>query len=554
MPSSTDGPVSRHADTVGTGDVTQTDGEGGAELEHSRQTRSQAERRHRLVFRATLVSGVLIALGAALGLLRDLTLARYFGASGETDAFLVAWTLPETAAPLLIDNAMAFLLVPAFTKAILESDAVVRQLVRRTLPRVFGLLVLLGGACATLSPLLVDVLAPGLANPALAVQCMRLTSIAVIAIGMTGYLAAALRAHGIFGPPAGIYVANNLGIIAIIVLLHGQLDVLSAALGVAVGALLMVGVQMPSFLRNVFPAGRSSVSRGAASSVALVSFGAFVPIATYTLTRHAQVFVERFLAASLEPGTISHLNYAQKIGQLPVTLILVIVLVSFPALVASIARGDYEDARRRIETELRTMSIVVLLATAYLIAFAPAIVRLLFEHGAFGPNDTAATAVVLRVYVLGLLGQAFVGVLCRCYFSQRPTWYPAGVMALGLLVTAVVGAGGSPLFGAPAIAAANAAGITVTAMLLLRGVRHRVVPVSPTAIAGLIARLMVPAVLSCGAGLAILPMLAGLPSSAVVVVGGVVVVAVYLTILIVIDREGSRQMRALVMTRMRREG
>lgn len=512
----------------------------------------EVERRRRIVLRATVVSGVLIALGSVLGLLRDLILARYFGASGASDAFLVAWTIPETASPLLIEDAMSFLLIPAFTRALLEGDAAVRQLVRRTLPRVFGLLMLLGGVCATISPLLVTVLAPGLADPDLAVQCMRLTSISVLTLGMTGYLAAALRAHGIFGPPAAIYIANNVGIIALIVLLHGRLDVVSAALGVAVGGVLMVGVQLPSFLRKVVPAVRARVTVQAATGAALVTFGAFVPIALYTLTRQAQVFVERFLGASLDPGTISHLNYAQKVGQLPVTLTLVILLVTFPALAASIAAGDREKVRGRIETDLRTVSLLVLPATAYLVAFAPAVVRVLFQQGEFTASDTEATAAVLRMYALGLLGQGLVGVLCRCFFSLRSTWYPARLMAVGLLVTAVVGAVASPVFGAPALAAANAVGITVTAVLMLRGVSGRVVPVSATAMAGMVARLLVPAGVACAAGLAMIPLLSGMPSIMVVILGGVLVASVYVGVLTVTDREGIRQMRALMTEGVRR--
>ena len=72
----------------------------------------------RTIVRATVLTAVLSVLGALLGLLRDLLLAGFFGATGETDAFLVAWTVPETASPLLIEGAMAFLMVPIFVRAL----------------------------------------------------------------------------------------------------------------------------------------------------------------------------------------------------------------------------------------------------------------------------------------------------------------------------------------------------------------------------------------------------------------------------------------------------
>src|SRR5829696_2774687 len=76
----------------------------------------------RLVFRATLVSTVLVGLGSISGMGRDLLIAAFFGADGSTDAFVVAWTLPETAIPLLIDVAMPLLLIPAFTRALAVAE------------------------------------------------------------------------------------------------------------------------------------------------------------------------------------------------------------------------------------------------------------------------------------------------------------------------------------------------------------------------------------------------------------------------------------------------
>ncbi|MFC1402238.1 hypothetical protein ACEZDJ_13180, partial [Streptacidiphilus sp. N1-5] len=72
--------------------------------------------------RAFGITAVMSAGGSLLGLFRDLLLARYFGAGQGTDAFLVAWTVPETAAPLLIEDAMAFLMVPAFSLALSAED------------------------------------------------------------------------------------------------------------------------------------------------------------------------------------------------------------------------------------------------------------------------------------------------------------------------------------------------------------------------------------------------------------------------------------------------
>jgi putative peptidoglycan lipid II flippase len=192
----------------------------------------------------------------------------------------------------------------------------------------------------------------------------------------------------------------------------------------------------------------------------------------FALCRQAQVLVERFLASGLHAGAISHLNYAQKIAQIPMTLSTMLCTVTFPVVARALAEGDTERARTRVERDLAVASGVVLFGTAAVVACAPQIVELLFQRGAFTARDTAATAGVIRVYALGLLGQTLTGVLVRSYFSTgRATWYPLGAMTAGIVVTCWIGAGTVGSRGVVGIAAANAAGITLTAALLLWGMR-----------------------------------------------------------------------------------
>ncbi|WP_327681927.1 lipid II flippase MurJ [Kitasatospora sp. NBC_00458] len=462
------------------------------------------------------VTAVLSAAGSALGLLRDLLLARYFGANQGTDAFLVAWTVPETAAPLLIEDAMSFLMVPAFALALVlreerpDGPDPVRQLVRATLPWLLLALSTLSLGAALGAPWLVDLLAPGLANPGLAVTCTRITAITVLPFGVAGYLAAALRAHHRFTAPAGIYVAYNLGILGVLLSCHAIWGVRSAAVGVALGSLLMAGLLVVPFLRGLRAgagSGRAGRGRRSRNALVLIPF-ALLPVAAFTLTRQSQVFIERFLGSELPPGTISHLNYAAKVSQLAMTAGILICTVTFPLVARALAAGDLTAARDRVEKDLGQAAAVVLLGTAFLLACAPSVVALLFERGAFGARDTAATAAIIRVYSFGLPAQALIGVMIRPYFSLRPVvrragdprpddggrrlldWYPAAAMALGLVVTVVGGLLATPRFGAPGLAAANAVGITATAALLLHGLVLRGIPLRLRRVLGGHARLL----------------------------------------------------------------
>ncbi|MBD0418399.1 murein biosynthesis protein MurJ [Streptomyces sp. TRM S81-3] len=417
--------------------------------------------------------------GSVLGLVRDQSLARLFGAGSDTDAFLVAWTVPELAATLLIEDGLALVLIPAFSLALARRARgapgdPVRALVAATLPRLCLAFAAVAALVAGTAPYLVRVLAPGLPDPRLAVDCTRLTAISLLAFGLAGYCSAALRAHRRFFAPAAIYVAYNTGIIAAMFLLGGRWGVRSAAVGVAVGGCLMVAVQLPSLWRRLTSPAPAPDAPGAGAGVEErpMRLALVVTVLLFALCRQSQVLVERFLASSLPAGAISHLNYAQKVAQIPMTLSLMVCTVTFPVVARALADGDTERARSRVERDLVLASCIVLLGMSAVIACAPQMIELLFQRGAFTAGDTTATADVMRVYALGLLGQTLVGALVRSYFSAgRPSWYPVGVMTAGIAVTSLVGAVTVHPWGVAGIAAANALGITVTAALLLGGLR-----------------------------------------------------------------------------------
>ncbi|MGW8666424.1 murein biosynthesis integral membrane protein MurJ [Streptomyces niveus] len=524
---------------------------------------------NRFLARAALLTALLTAAGALLGLVRDQTIAHLYGAGPGTDAFLVAWTVPEVASTLLIEDAMALILVPAFSLALARRAAreplpagsppdgasgrdPVHALLRTTLPTL--LLALSAGAVLLMlaAPWVVALLAPGLPDTQLAVDCTRLTATCAFSFGIAGYCSAALRAHGSFVPPAMIYVAYNIGIIATMLILSDRLGVRAAAAGVAVGGCLMVLVQAPVVLRRLrerrATAERTAPERTAPERTApertapepsgeqpggagrpLVALGLLAPVIVFALTRQSQVLIERFLAAPLPAGAISHLNYAQKVAQMPMVLSLMLCTVTFPVVARAMAAGDTDRARRRVERDLALAGVIVLVGAATVVACAPQIIEILFQRGAFDRADTAATAAVMRVYALGLLGHTLVGALVRCYFSAaRPLWFPALAMLLGLALTTAGGALLVGTWGVLGIAAGNALGITVTAVLLLHGVARHSVPVRVRHMTGGLVKLSAAAAAATGAGWlcgALIP--APLPGAAVACL---VVAAVFLVI------------------------
>jgi putative peptidoglycan lipid II flippase len=214
---------------------------------------------------------------------------------------------------------------------------------------------------------------------------------------------------------------------------------------------------------------------------------------------------------------------------------------------------------------------LILVAAAYLVAFAPVVVAVLLEHGRFSAADTAATASIMRVYALGLLGQAMVGVLCRPFFTGarpsgrqraersgargqaagtgRHSWYPAVAMAVGLAVTTGLAVLAVPFLGAAGIAAANGTGISVTAVLLLAGLRRCGVTVSFAGVGSATVRLAAAAAGAAAVGWLAATVLSGLLS---IVVGGVVVLAAFGGFAYVLRCDEVIAVASLVIRRVRR--
>ncbi len=121
----------------------------------------------------------------------------------------------------------------------------------------------------------------------------------------------------------------------------------AAAAGVAVGGCLMVAVQLPSLWRQFTsrtPAPATAVD-GPADEERPVRLALIAAVLLFALCRQSQVLVERFLASSLPAGAISHLNYAQKVAQIPMTLSLMVCTVTFPVVARALADGDTARAR-----------------------------------------------------------------------------------------------------------------------------------------------------------------------------------------------------------------
>lgn len=504
------------------GDIEPADA--GANASSTGRTYSTETRRVLTV--AAIVGGIVLA-GNLLGFVRDVLIADLFGASAKTDAFLVAWTIPETTSTLLLEGAMVYVLVPLLAAEI-TARGNVTALVRRTLGPLLALLAAISVVTAVAAPLVAKLTAPGLENSAVAITSLRYAALTIFFMGAAGYLCAVLRSHGRFVVPAFVYIAYNVGIIALIVAGHARLGILSAAIGLAVGSALMCVIQLPSFFRIVKP-GRLTLR---VDRALLLEISAFVPIGLFFLFRQMQVYIERFLGSFLDAGSISHLNYSMKTAQVPVTFVLGVAIVSFPVIARYAAAQDRAGMREWLERTLRLVVALILPAIVWLVAFAPQIIGVLYRHGEFKHADASETAGIMRIYALGLIGQVAVSVAVLAFFATRSRlWFPVTAALAGLAIDAIVGVAFLGPLDAKSLALGNALGIVTMATVLIVGIHRTVEPLGLRSLT--LGTLELIAVASA-AGVAAWAVATQIPATmgglVQLSVGGLVVVALYLLI------------------------
>src|SRR5262245_20606993 len=389
------------------------------------------------------VVGAATMLSRVLGLARETVMASLFGAGFATDAFNVAFRIPNLLRDLFAEGAMSSAFVPTFTehrqnRGDDEAWAFGRQLMST-------LLVVLGTICVLgwlLAPWLVKVFAPGFgAIPGKLDLTVLLTrvmlpflptvAIAAVAMGM-------LNAHRRFAIPALAPAVMNLGMVvgglALIPVCEslGQPAIVAMAIGVLIGGVAQFAIQLPPLRRLGFafriepPRKHPGVQR-----VAWLMLPATIGLAATQLN----LFVSTIIASLLPQGSVSWLWYAFRIMQLPIGVFgVALATVSLTELSRAAVARDMSALKGTLSSTLRLLFLLTVPAALWLAAFARPVIALLYEHGRFHAGDTVQTADALVMYCLGLPAFAAVGVLTRTFYALGETRAPvrASFVAVGL--------------------------------------------------------------------------------------------------------------------------
>ncbi len=429
---------------------------------------------------ATLVSRI-------LGFARDMVVALTFGAGPVTDAFFVAFRIPNMLRRLLAEGALSTAVIPVFTE---YSATRPRSEFLAMLRAVLAAALLALAATTALgvagAPWILAVIAPGFgADPAQAALAVFLTRVMLpylVLVGLAALAMGALQVHGRFFAAALGPAVLNVGMIAGVVLLAARVQppVLALALGVLAGGAGQLAIQVPSLRRcGALVAPGGDLRHPALARIARLLLPAVFGLAAVQVT----VFVNTLLASLLPTGSISFLYYADRVMEFPLGVFgIALASASLPLMARQAAAGDHAGLAGTLNFALRVAVYVSVPAAVGLIVLRVPITRVLFERGQFGPDDTAATAVALAWYAAGLVGFAGARIAAQAFYAagDAATAVKLGVLSVGANVVAAVGLMHPLAHGGLALASSISAYVNLG--LLLLAARRRFGPLGGRAL------------------------------------------------------------------------
>jgi putative peptidoglycan lipid II flippase len=388
-----------------------------------------------------------------LGVVRDQVFAALVGANRFSDAFVVAYRIPNLLRDLFAEGALSAAFVPAFARARREGGDDAAWRLANT---VVGLVVVVVGALAALGVLaagpLVRLMAPGLPEGALAAGLARIMMPFLAIVSLSAAAMGMLNARGRFGAAAVAPALFNVGALAVGVSLWlaglpPERAVVGWALGVLLGGALQLGVQLPS-LHALGYRLRPRLSRAALADAGVRRiFGGMGAAVIGLSATQVNVVVNTFFA-SQEVGANTWLQCAFRLIMLPLGVFGVAIATVTGAEVAQrAAERDLGAVRRTLGTSLRLLAFLTVPSAVGLIVLARPIIALLYQHGRFGPADTEATAAALLGYALGLYAYAGVKVLAPVFYALGSARIPALASWAAMGANVAVNAGLHPWLG-----------------------------------------------------------------------------------------------------------
>jgi putative peptidoglycan lipid II flippase len=394
------------------------------------------------VAKAAGIVGVSTMLSRIFGFIRDMVVAALFGASLASDAFFVAFRIPNLLRRLIGEGSLTVSFVPVFTDYLnrkSKEEALEMANVAFTLLSI--LLVIISILGVLFSPLIVALIAPGfISDPnqfALAVFLNRLMFPYIFFMSLVALCMGILNSFRHFAAPALSPVILNISmIIAALSLRNFFAEPITAlAIGVMIGGILQLAMQWPFLLKFglkfkfIFNLRHPGIKQ-----IAVLMLPAVFGAAIYQIN----VFVGTILASLLSKGSVSYLYYADRIMELPLGVFAIAIgTATLPSLSEHASQGNYRQLKSTMSFSLRLMLFVTIPAMVALMTLNLPIISVLFQRGVFNVGATILTAQALFCYALGLWAFSVIRVIIAAFYSLQDSKWPMKAAIITLVVNIV---------------------------------------------------------------------------------------------------------------------
>jgi putative peptidoglycan lipid II flippase len=390
------------------------------------------------IARSTALIGSGTMLSRLLGLVRDMVIA-YLFAKPVSDAFFVAFRLPNMLREMFAEGAMNAGFIPVFSQYMTtRTREETQELCAVTLSAVTALLLVISALGVIFAPAIVRLITlefgPANRDLLLAIRLSRVLFPYILLIGIASLLMAILNSlHRFFSSSYAPMLLNLSMIVSAYFFRHSFREpVFAMALGVLIGGVLQILLQIPFILRTGIPLRFSWNLRhpGLRRILTLLT-----PTFFGQAVREVNVIVDTMLGWYLGVGMVSALYYAYRLIHLPLAVFgLSVATAILPTMSRASSLGEIDNLKRTLSLGLRSVFFIMLPATVGLIVLRTPIIRLLYERGKFGPEATSATAFALLGYSFGLFAYAGARVLAFAFYSMKNTRLPVIVATIAMVL------------------------------------------------------------------------------------------------------------------------
>ena len=433
-------------------------------------------RRMNLLKALVTVSGMTL-LSRLLGFVRDFVIARIFGAGMASDAFFVAFRLPNLLRRLFAEGAFSQAFVPILAEYKNRRTAEeTRLLVDHVASALFLVLMLVTALGIVAAPLLIYLTAPGFSTDApkfaLTVELTRITFPYILFMSLVALAAGVLNTWGRFALPAFTPVLLNLSMIGMALFAAPWFDppVVALAWAVFLGGGLQLALQLPALAKiGMLPRFALNLHDPAVRRILKLMAPAVIGVSVSQIS----LVINTIFASFLESGSVSWLYYADRLMEFPAGLLgAALGTILLPSLSKAHADTQPEEFSHLLDWGLRLTLLLTLPAALALALLSVPLLATLFQHGAFSAHDVLQTRPALVAYSIGLAGLILVKILAPGFYARQNIRTPVKIALLTLALTQVMNLLFIGWLKHAGLALATGLASCLNAALLYRGLRR----------------------------------------------------------------------------------